>query len=125
MRIGLLFLSLSILLRPALPLLEYGLNYDYIAEVLCINKAKPELHCDGKCYLKKQLAAASETEKPASSDKKQSATWDKVELFPALQILSLDAGIRASGTMPRHPGYRNGYVFLPTDSIFHPPLFIS
>tara|TARA_B100000678_G_scaffold92423_1_gene77164 strand:- start:41816 stop:42130 length:315 start_codon:yes stop_codon:yes gene_type:complete len=35
---------------------EYLANYDYIAKVLCINKDQPELHCNGKCYLMKQLA---------------------------------------------------------------------
>ena len=31
-------------------------NQDYIAEILCINKEKPSMHCDGKCFLMQQLA---------------------------------------------------------------------
>src|SRR5690606_33763130 len=31
-------------------------NQDYIAEILCINKQKPSMHCDGKCFLMQQLA---------------------------------------------------------------------
>lgn len=34
---------------------DFIINNEYIATVLCINKEKPELHCDGKCYLKMQL----------------------------------------------------------------------
>lgn len=42
----------------------YYAHKEYIAEVLCINKSKPELECDGKCYLKNKLAQ-SEPTKPA------------------------------------------------------------
>lgn len=52
-------LALFILLRPFSPYAEYVLNYEYISEVLCINKDKPELNCEGKCYLMQSLAEAS------------------------------------------------------------------
>ena len=35
-------------------------NRDYIAANLCENRARPQLHCDGKCYLAKQLAKESD-----------------------------------------------------------------
>ena len=49
------FLYLIAMLRPIQPYVEYVLNQDYIAEFLCINKEKPELQCNGKCHLVKQL----------------------------------------------------------------------
>ena len=48
------------LIKPLWPLAEYAVNYDYIVENLCENRATPSLHCDGKCYLAKQLAKESE-----------------------------------------------------------------
>ena len=33
----------------------YQINQDYIAAVLCINKAKPASACNGKCYLSKKM----------------------------------------------------------------------
>ena len=48
------------LLKPLWPLAEYISNYDYIVNVLCENKDKPELNCNGRCYLAQQLAAESE-----------------------------------------------------------------
>jgi len=55
----LLNLYLLVLVQPALPVLEYLINYDYIVNELCENKEKPILTCSGKCYLgdqvKKQL----------------------------------------------------------------------
>jgi len=43
------------MLRPIAPLVEYVINYDYISKVLCINKDKPELSCNGKCQLMKKI----------------------------------------------------------------------
>ena len=33
----------------------YNINKEYIASVLCINKAKPASTCNGKCYLSKKM----------------------------------------------------------------------
>lgn len=35
--------------------LDYFLQRDYIAKNLCNNKAKPQMHCNGKCQLMKKL----------------------------------------------------------------------
>ena len=35
--------------------IEYELRKDYIIQNFCINKDKPLLKCDGKCYLAKKL----------------------------------------------------------------------
>jgi len=48
-------LYLLAMIRPMLPVLEYYANYDYIANELCINKDKPYLECNGKCYLETEL----------------------------------------------------------------------
>lgn len=58
-----LFVSLYLvaMLRPIAPLVDYVVNYDYISKVLCINKEKPELHCNGKCHVAKELEGESQT----------------------------------------------------------------
>lgn len=35
--------------------LHYELNMEEITELFCINKEKPELMCNGKCYVSKEL----------------------------------------------------------------------
>ena len=55
-----LFVAIIMLIKPLWPLAEYAVNYDYIVENLCENRDTPSLHCDGKCYLAKQLAKESE-----------------------------------------------------------------
>lgn len=36
-------------------LINFSLHQDEIAAEHCVNKDKPELHCNGKCYLSKEL----------------------------------------------------------------------
>ena len=61
--IGILIVFCFAEIRPLLPYLDYFVNYQYISEVLCINKEKPMSTCNGKCYLSKQLKEAQQTEK--------------------------------------------------------------
>ena len=50
--------SLSSLLVVA----GYELNRDFITKNFCVNKAKPSLHCNGKCHLKKELSKEQDNE---------------------------------------------------------------
>jgi len=50
---------------PINPVIHYVLHKKYYAEVLCENKDKPKMHCNGKCHLKKELKQAQqESENP-------------------------------------------------------------
>lgn len=44
---------------------SFKANQAYIAKELCENKAKPQMHCNGRCHLKKQLAKEQEQERKA------------------------------------------------------------
>lgn len=46
--------------------LSFKLHQAEIAEIFCINKNKPSLHCEGKCYLNERLAKTNEKENPAA-----------------------------------------------------------
>jgi hypothetical protein len=41
----------------------FKVNQRYIAENLCVNKSRPWLHCNGKCYFMKKIRQADENEK--------------------------------------------------------------
>jgi len=40
----------------------FHLNRNYIAQQLCENRGNPQLHCNGQCYLARQLKKAEESE---------------------------------------------------------------
>ncbi len=65
-----LFIVLVLVCKPAAPWLDYALNRDKIAQTLCVNKDKPQLHCNGKCYLGKSLADDVDS-KPITKNKSQ------------------------------------------------------
>jgi hypothetical protein len=44
----------------------FKINQAGIAEVFCINKDKPSLHCDGKCYLHDRLAESNDKNNQSS-----------------------------------------------------------
>ncbi len=52
-----------------MPVVDYMVNYDYISTVLCENVDKPQLECNGKCHLAKELDKTLETKAPAHLEK--------------------------------------------------------
>jgi hypothetical protein len=38
-----------------MPHISYWMNREFIAAELCENRDRPELHCEGKCQLKKEI----------------------------------------------------------------------
>ena len=115
-----LFLALFMLLKPTIPFVEYAAFYDYIKNELCVNKETPEMGCNGKCYLKKELAKASDSEK--SSDKNQSsATEHQVVFFQDIFINTLDSIVKEENSKI-DASYHKIYKFNFMNFIFHPPL---
>lgn len=53
-------------------LIDFKINQDFIAKVLCINREKPMSTCNGKCYLSEQLKKIEkQEEKQAPTSKKE------------------------------------------------------
>lgn len=55
----LLFVALTIVLfTKTIVWVYYQYNIEYIKKELCVNKNKPRMNCNGKCYLAKQIKKA-------------------------------------------------------------------
>ena len=52
----LIFLLLTQIFSRWLVVVDFTINREFIAKVLCINKEKPKLKCAGKCQLMKKMA---------------------------------------------------------------------
>ena len=50
---------------------SYTLNKSYISSVLCTNLDKPELHCEGKCFLDIKLKELEQKNKQAQENLKR------------------------------------------------------
>jgi hypothetical protein len=58
----------------------FKLNRDYIAKVLCENRERPQLNCNGKCYLAKKLKQ--------QQDKQDKETSERVQNTPVIQLFT-------------------------------------
>ena len=102
-----------------LVVMDYNLNKDFIAQNLCVNKAKPKLHCNGKCQMMKKLAeeekqnSTSNTSNTIKIKVQETVFCDKINkpTFPQLTYAA--------------PSYNEEPALLkytsPISSIFHPP----
>lgn len=120
----LFLLALFMLLKPALPMIDYIVNYEYISKVLCVNKAKPKMKCNGKCHLMKEMAKAAENETPVSSDKKMVSQQLEILFLEKIKSFKI-APIYFCKTQKAKSYYSNLYFYLNSVSVFHPPTFIS
>ncbi|MDQ0109680.1 hypothetical protein J2T02_004824 [Chitinophaga terrae (ex Kim and Jung 2007)] len=99
-------------------MLDFFINQDYISKNLCVNRDKPELHCNGKCHLAKKLKEEErkDQENPERKlENKSELFCERIVVNTLLQpVLSL-------------PGIRHQYplsIGCPIDqpsSVFHPP----
>ncbi|MGV3538862.1 MAG: hypothetical protein ACO1OQ_03575 [Rufibacter sp.] len=64
-------------------LLDYQANKEFITKFLCINREKPQLHCNGKCYLMQKLKKAEQAEN-AAGQKEQKQKQDITLYFQPL-----------------------------------------
>ena len=91
-------------------------NQSAIAAALCENTDKPQLKCEGKCFLKKQLKKADKQEKQQQA---ANAKFE-IQLFTATEFSDLYEP--AFRIMDLRTGYKNNpYRFQQIASFFHPP----
>lgn len=113
--------SVFMLVQPLWPIVEYVANYDYIVKVLCENKDKPQLQCNGKCYLAKQLEKQQENHDNNPFGEHQSKTEIQTMVYFQF-LLTFDLDFLVEVQIDHNFGhYQDLKVWLFTDDIPHPP----
>ncbi len=116
-----IFLTLFVVFRPLVPLVEYAVNYDYISEVLCINKNNSEIHCKGKCYLTKEIAKTNDnSSSPLNKTKNSGQKLLDIYVLPEITKIHTTENTFFSNSDFL---YENAYAFLFSKPIFRPPVF--
>jgi len=121
---AILIITLFMLLKPIFPVIEYAVRYDYISKVLCVNKDKPKLQCNGKCHLMKELTKTSENDSPISSNKKMALQEVEVLFFQEINSFKV-LPVYFQKTEKENSNYSNLYSHRISCSVFHPPTIIS
>jgi hypothetical protein len=96
--------------------LDYQLNKSRIAATLCENRDKPQMKCEGRCYLCKRL----KNEQKKDQDNPERRAENKFESIP------FPTGIALSHPAPRilttrYPSFEESANTIFTPSFFHPP----
>ncbi len=99
-------------------LTDYQINKEYIAKVLCVNKSKPKMHCNGKCHLKNELNKAEKKEHSPANPVNEK---NEIQLFsePNSTFDLLNTVILTPNKLVSDCSFHLSDKHL--DSIFHPP----
>jgi len=101
----------------------FKLNQQYIAANLCVNRFKPSLHCNGKCYFMRKIKQAED------NDKKQ-ATKDgssRLEMSFIQQPFSITFSepVIVDELSAGFPAFDYQYTSRYLSSIFKPPKSVA
>ena len=113
-------ISVKTLLVPVV-YLDFELRKDFIIQNLCENRFKPQMNCNGKCYLAKKLHKIAE-DNATKETQKQGASMKKIleEVFEANPLFSYD--LRFENLSPKSNYIHHlAHSQSVTLSLFHPP----
>lgn len=110
-----ILLYMVAMLRPIAPFVEYAINYDYISKVLCINKDKPALQCNGKCQLMQKLEQQQDDDFKSLRIVSEDYPIGFVEVFLVSNKTLFIEKIKSNYW------FSKSYTFLFSQRIFHPP----
>ncbi len=124
MRWMIFIFALHLMIRPIYPIIDYALNYEYISTELCENTNKPELECNGKCHLVKELAKEAQDETPASDSKKVNVNEMSLLFYADITPFVFEKSVLILENSSVN-SYTNMYQKEAIFSIFHPPTLLS
>lgn len=100
--------------------IDFKLNQDYIAKVLCINRDKPQLNCNGSCILMQKMKKAQDSEQ---SQEKNTSKPQTLETFCA-SLFEFKA-LRHHAEKEKFAAYNELYLAHYLAEIFHPPQHLT
>lgn len=96
---------------------KYLLHKKEITAKYCVNKDKPQLHCQGKCFLRKQL------KKGHHREKKTGNIFQRLDIHLICAQLSDFSFHNFFEDSISFPPFQKPKINNPLSSIFHPPIF--
>lgn len=113
--IFLLFAFITVNFSKVIIWVHYELYKTEITQKYCVNKDKPQMHCCGKCLLKKKLAEDEEKQKsPAMPDIK-----NDMQLYNSSYCITINH--KSNGFCVIKSPYGGFGSYGAHNSVFHPP----
>lgn len=124
MKACLVVILLVFIFKPILPVAGFIANYDYIKTEICENRDRPEMHCNGKCYLKKELAKTAQ-ENDFQSTLTHSISFPFQWLYlPSQSDFRVNLASITAVAKKIPTNYNSNYKFDFVYSLFRPPVWI-
>lgn len=103
--------------------ISFKTNQDHIAKVLCINRNKPEVRCNGKCVLKRWTKAAEDKENKGTPQKLK----EQKEVFYCLDKFNWQIECTIEGATEQKKTFSLQTPSTPAfvKGIFRPPKFVA
>jgi hypothetical protein len=98
-------------------------NRGYISKVLCENRNRPWLHCNGKCYFMKKIKQAEENEKKHAA--KDNLNRLEVSFFEQPFLFTIASPTHLDIVRDSSPVYTYQYSSRYLNTIFRPPKQIA
>jgi hypothetical protein len=96
---------------------QFYANQDYIAKNLCENRDKPQMHCNGKCCLKKKLAQEGKQQAPSPRTQKEEQVVNLFFTDTKFEITHFIPAMRSTSYL----SYNDLQTVSFPHSVFHPP----
>ena len=116
----LVLISVKTILVPVV-YLDFELRKDFIIQNLCENRFKPQMNCNGQCYLAKKLHKIAE-DNATKETQKQGASMKKIleEVFETTPLFSYDVRCKNLSQKSNYPPLM-AHPQSFTLSLFQPP----
>lgn len=97
----------------------FELNHSYIAQNLCVNRHKPWMHCNGKCYFMRRLKQAQDNEKKQTE--RDNLSRLEISFFQEPVVFCFYTSPVAEIKPTERDGYQNHYSHRYISCILKPP----
>lgn len=99
-------------------MIDYLVNYEKIVAELCINRDRPELNCNGVCYLKHEVSKSSEEQQK----EKIPTTVKAIDLFICEDTLQIVDSSLDKTPKVNYPLKNDDIPQFQFSELLHPPI---
>jgi hypothetical protein len=101
----------------------FELNQNYISQNLCVNKARPWMNCNGRCYFMKKIKQAEENEKKQAQ--KDQLNRLEIPIFGDAYRIAFVSPLISEVALGNYSIYSFSYSSRYIDTAFKPPKSIA
>lgn len=102
---------------------DFKMNQKEITAKYCVNKDRPQLRCNGNCYLAKQLKKQDDifAQKKKENQESHLKKLKEVKFFAQVDVIGIDFSQFLTEFKKKKNYYKDLFSLTSIESCFHPP----